>query len=231
MGVISFTLADRLTWGRAQFISARWTQNQNNKVPSHWWLATGGRNTASSDPNTGYLLFMREGTLMAQPFDNRRLELKGQAAPVAEHIADVGGLGGVGGFSSASDVLLFRRVAGSEPQLTWYDRGGKVVGTVAEPDNYSRLALSPDGTRLAARKIRGADISNLWLLDLSRGGASTRFTFNSARDTFPVWSPDGSRIVFSSNRDGPYDLYQKPANGGTDEVVLLKSAEDKYAMS
>jgi Tol biopolymer transport system component len=79
--------------------------------------------------------------------------------------------------------------------------------------------------------VGGADAVNIWLLDLSRGGASTRFTFGSLVDTNPVWSPDGSRIIFSSNRDGPYNLYQKPANGVKDEEVLLKSSEDKEATS
>jgi hypothetical protein len=91
----------------------------------------------SADPSTGYLLFMREGTLMAQPFDNRRLELKGQAAPVAEQVSDNGGgAGAYGAFSaSANDVLVFQRAA-SDRQLTWYDRAGKVMGTVGEPGDY-----------------------------------------------------------------------------------------------
>jgi Tol biopolymer transport system component len=118
----------------------------------------------------------------------------------------------------------------SDRQLTWYDREGKVKGTAGEPGYYYDLTLSPDGTRLAVRKERG-DLANIWLLDLSRGGASTRFTFGSLVDINPVWSPDGSRIVFSSNRDGPYNLYQKPANGGNDEQLLLKSSEDKSASS
>jgi len=106
------------------------------------------------------------------------------------------------------------------------------MGTVGEPGLYGALALSPDGTRVAVVKnAGGADAVNIWLLDLSRGGVSTRFTFGSLIDINPVWSPDGSRIIFSSNRDGPYNLYQKPANGVKDEEVLLKSSEDKFATS
>ncbi len=126
--------------------------------------------------------------------------------------------------------LVFQRSAASDRQLTWYDRAGKVMGTAVEQGDYRDLALSPDGTRLAVSKRIG-QASNIWLLDLSRGGASTRFTFGSAIDESPVWSPDGSRIIFRSNRDGPYDLYQKPANGLKDEEVLLKSSEDKRATS
>jgi eukaryotic-like serine/threonine-protein kinase len=179
----------------------------------------------SDDPSAGYLLFVREGTLMAQPFDSRRLELKGRAAPVAEEIE-----GGYGAFSaSANGTLGFRQGAAS--QLTWYDRQGKVSGTAAELGVSENLALSPDGTRLAVTKGGGTGATNIWLVDLSRGGAGTRFTFDSANDASPVWSPDGSRIIFSSNRDGPLNLYQKPANGVKDEGVLLRSSENKLATS
>ena len=173
----------------------------------------------SDDPGTGYLLFIREGALMAQPFDNRRLELKGQATPVAEQVDS--GFGAYGAFSaSANDVLAYWR--GStvlDRQLTWYDREGKVLGTVGEPGDYQWLALSPDGARVALRKTSG-QLSNIWLLDLSRD-TSTRFTFGSARDSSPVWSPDGSRITFSSGND----LYLKPANGEQDAELLQKVGE------
>ena len=105
------------------------------------------------------------------------------------------------------------------------------MGTAGEPGSYGNLALSPDGTRLAVTKGGATDAPNIWLVDLSRGGAGTRFTFDSASDASPVWSPDGRQIIFSSNRDGPFNLYQKPTNGMKDEEVLLKSSEDKLATS
>jgi Tol biopolymer transport system component len=73
--------------------------------------------------------------------------------------------------------------------------------------------------------------SNLWLLDLARDGAATKFTFAAAVDFFPVWSPDGSQIVFASNRDGVYNLYRKSANGAKDEERFLKSDLPKYPLS
>jgi len=196
-------------------------------VASHW----GPVYAPSADPSTGYLLFMREGTLMAQAFDNPRLELKGQAVPVAEQVGDNnGGAGGYGAFSaSANDVLVFWPSGASDRQLTWYDREGKVLGTIGDSGDYQDLALSPDGTRAVVRKKSGA-ASNLWMLDMSQG-ATARFTFDSAAVSDPVWSPDGNRIVFSSNRDGPYNLYQKPVSGVKDEEILLKSSEAKYATS
>jgi len=195
-------------------------EQQSSKflVASNW----GPVYAPSADPSTGYLLFMREGTLMAQPFDNRRLELKGQATPVAEQVGDNNNGGGHGAFSaSANDVLVFWR-GGTTPdrQLTWYDRQGKVLGTAGEPGDYQELALSPDGTRVALMK-RSGQASDLWLLDLSRD-TSTRFTFGLATgiDSHPVWSPDGSRIIFSSVND----LYQKPTSSVKDAELLLKSS-------
>src|SRR6267154_4692855 len=194
-------------------------EQQSSKflVASNW----GPVYAPSADPSTGYLLFMRKGTLMAQSFDNRRLELKGQATPVAEQVAEDWdwGSGGCGAFSaSRDDVRVYRRSTASDRQLTWYDRQGKVLGTAGGPGKYGGLALSPDGTRVAVSK-RSGQASNIWLLDFSRD-TSTRFTFGSGIDWSLVWSPDGSRIIFSSGND----LYQKPVSGVKDAELLLKSS-------
>lgn len=188
---------------------------------------------SSPDPSSGYLLFVRDGTMMAQPFDNRRMELTGQPSVLAERVSDnnpnANG-GGWAGFSAPSnDVLVFQRGAAPDRQLTWYDRAGKALGTTDEPGVYFGLSLSPDGARLAVRKARGPE-RNVWLLDLSRD-TSMRFTFGSTIDANPVWSPDGSRMIFGSNRNGVYDLYEKATNGGKQEEVLLESSEDKFPFS
>jgi Tol biopolymer transport system component/predicted Ser/Thr protein kinase len=214
-------------------------QSSTPLVTSDWQPAY----ASSNDPGVGYLLFVRGGALMAQPFDNRRMALRGQPSILAERVSDTSGsgigitsigLGGWAGFStsantSSNDVLVFQRAPTLDRQLTWYDRAGKVLGTLGEPAIYQSAALSPNGTRLAVSKTSGRG-ANIWLLDLSRG-TTTRFTFSSATDTSPVWSRDGSRIIFSSSRNGPLDLYEKPADGGRDEELLLKSGEDKGATS
>ncbi len=184
----------------------------------------------SADPNFGYLLFLLESTLMAQPFDNRRLELRGEATPVAERVAVSGSGAPYGAFAASTNgVLVFQHGPSSDRQLTWYDREGKVLGTAGDPGDYQDLWLSPDGTHVALIK-RSGQAANIWLLDLSRE-TNTRFTFGSAIDASLAWSPDGSRIVFSSNRDGGYNLYQEPVSGVQDAEVLLKSSEPKYVTS
>jgi Tol biopolymer transport system component len=193
-------------------------QNSKRLIPSQFSAAY----AASSTPGAGHLLFLRDGTLMAQAFDEEKLELTGEPVPVAEQ---VGSSNQYGNFSaSANDVLAYRTGAAGTLQLTWFDRNGKSLGTVGEPSLFARLALSPDSTRAAVRRSTAS--GDLWLMDFMRG-VSTRFTFDPSQNDFPVWSPDGSRIVFHSNRGSRFDLYQKASNGAGTEELLLKSDQDK----
>jgi len=196
-------------------------QSSKPLVLSSWgpWYAP------SVDPNSGFLLFVREGTLMAQPFDSQRLELTGEATAIAEQV-EHNDSSGYGSYSASNnDVLVFRQMSASAGQLTWYDREGKVLGTVGDPGTYQDLALSPDGKRLAWSKFGGKG-TNIWLLDLA-SGASTRFTFGATKDSSPLWSPDGSSIIYTSYND----LYQKDASGLKEAEILVKSNEDKHATS
>jgi Tol biopolymer transport system component/predicted Ser/Thr protein kinase len=180
----------------------------------------------SPDPDLGYLLFVRRGsvttdvgTLMAQPFDLRKPDLVGEPVPIADGVSDFGG------FSvSQSGVLVYRSgaVPGAASQLTWFDRQGKALGTVGEAGDYEHMVISPDGTRVVLARRAPQTGEDLWMLDLARG-VSTRFTFTGGTNRLPVWSPDGSRIVFESLRNGTGDLYQKLSNGGGDDELLFKS--------
>ena len=185
---------------------------------------------ASADPRMGHLLFLREGTLLAQAFDERSLQPQGDPIPVAER---VGSLFLSGLFSvSPSGVLAYS--AGPTAlwlsQLSWFDRQGKQLGNAGQPGTYSYtdFALSPDGTRLAASKIdpRVAEgETGIWLLDLLRG-VSTRFTFDLAPDSAPVWSPDGTRVAFAAFRAGGNGIYQKATNGAGKEQALVRATGD-----
>jgi eukaryotic-like serine/threonine-protein kinase len=197
----------------------------------------------SSEPAVGYLLFVRGataagsfGTLMAQPFDTRRLELAGEAVPITEQISNLS-------FSaSAADVLVYLKgaqlvtVGGArgniQGQLTWFDREGKVLGAVGDPGLYRTMALSPDGKRVAFDRAdpQNPGTRNIWLYEFARG-VTTRFTFDSGWDAYPLWSPDGTSIAFASNRGGQFDLYEKTSNLAGEEVLLFKSADHKVPSS
>lgn len=173
----------------------------------------------------GHLLFLRERTLVAQPFDLKRLELVGDALPIAE---EVNGWRPVrSAFFSASDngILSYQAGgSGSVSRLAWLSREGKQISALGEQLPYFAPRLSTDGLRLAV--VIEEPSVNIWLYELPRG-VNTRFTTGSGPDTSPVWSPDGSRIVFASARKGPFDLYQKPASGSGNEELLLHSAASK----
>src|SRR5437588_6882553 len=159
---------------------------------------------------------------MAQPLDPETFELAGDAFPVAER---VGTIRSYALFTvSPNGALAYRSGGGTgSKQLTWFDRAGKPLATLGAPADYSNVALSRDGTRAAVMES-DPQTSNqdIWLIDAARG-IPTRFTFDEAQDWDPVWSPDGSRVAFSSRRDGPFTLYVKDASGGAKEERLQKA--------
>jgi Tol biopolymer transport system component len=175
----------------------------------------------SSDSAMGYLLFTREGTLMAQLFDSRRMELAGEAVPIAERFSNTGAFAAS---ASATGVLAYRANPSPNSKLAWYDRSGKMLAA-SEPGPYNTLTLSPDGMRVAVAQYTEQE-GNIWIHDSSLG-PGTRFTFEKRADWMPVWSPDGSRIVWSAAGDA-YNLHQKASSGAGKEEVVLKSAERKF---
>jgi Tol biopolymer transport system component len=112
-------------------------------------------------------------------------------------------------------------------RLTWFDREGKASGTMGEAAGYRTLSVSPDGKQVAVERTE-AETGNrdIWVFEAG-GGKGTRLTSDPGWDAFPVWSPDGKRIVFTSNRGGAYDLYQKASNGSGNEELLYRSGEGK----
>ena len=169
----------------------------------------------------GHLLFVRGTTLVARPFDAKRLAFTGEEVPVAEQILLLARVNNSWVFSvSANGVLAYESAGVSALHLTWLDRAGKRLGTVGDPGDLGEVQISPD-RRTAAVHVFEASSGNydIWLYDVLRG-LRTRFTFGPAPDQFPVWSPDGRVIVFSSNRTGRYDLYRKPADGSRNEELL-----------
>jgi Tol biopolymer transport system component len=180
-------------------------------------------------PGTGHLLFLRDSVLMAQSFNASKLELIGEAAPIAEQ---VGSAFETGHFAVAPNVLVYRgQTASSGFQFTWYDAQGKMAGKAGDPGGVISPSLSPDGNRVVYSKFTVNFFNtDVWLLDLKRD-SSLRFTFGTGSSGFPIWSPDGSEIVFASKRTGNFDLYRKPVDGSRAEQLLLSTDEDARPLS
>ena len=180
----------------------------------------------------GYLLFLREGTLMAQAFDDRSLEMTGGAFPIAEQVQSEPSMARGAFAVSENGVLAYQTGSvrnGSE--LAWFDRNGKRLSVLGDLAIYDIPQLSPNGKRLTVAIVDPQNGNqDLWLYELARG-LRTRLTVDPADERSPAWSPDGSRIVFSSNRKGHVDLYQKATSGVGSEELLLESNLDKFATS
>ena len=169
----------------------------------------------------GYLLFVRGTTLVAQPFDAERLQLSGEPLPVAEQLGYYEGFR-IGDFSVSQNGALAYGSGIVYPmaQLIWFDHEGKQLGSVGTAGHYTTPRFSPDQHRFAVGRMDPRTAAKvIWLVEVTNG-QSSRFTFDPSSADFPVWSPDGSRIVFATARDGPFNLYQKNVNGGTEEPIL-----------
>src|SRR5687767_2163521 len=178
----------------------------------------------------GYLLFVRDTTLMAQPFDADTVELKGDAFPVAEQTSR-NPIIGRSMFSVSENGVLVMRSGGinNNAQMIWFDRAGKPFGPITAPGGYNMPALSPDEKTVAVSRVDllAGTASDIWLINLERG-TQIRLTDDPAGDTFPSWSATGDRITFVSNRNGQNSIYVKVSNGSAVEQPLVSSAELKW---
>jgi len=175
---------------------------------------------------SGYILYLRERTLVAQPFDVNRLEFSGEAVPIAENVTENASTWG-GVFSASGNGVLAYAVgnlAGND--LRWFDRQGKILDSLGTGFYYGPR-LSPDGTRLAIDF--GDPNRQIWIFDLRRG-IKTRLTFDGGVDAAPVWSPDGSRVAYTALFAGvKSDLQEKKTNGEGQNEEIYHGEDNKVA--
>jgi eukaryotic-like serine/threonine-protein kinase len=180
----------------------------------------------------GYIIFVRETALMAQQFDPDRLELAGNAVPIAEQVR-FNQNWNRGSFAVSQNGILGYE-GGSESavnQLAILDRTGKNVGVMKGTQSVFEGSFSPDGSKIAFSSVdqqqRNEDI---WVFDIARK-ISTRLTFDPATETDPIWSPDGKKIVFSSDRKGNAKLFVKSADGTGSDEQLFESKANMFSTS
>jgi len=170
----------------------------------------------------GYLLFARDRTLMAQPFDAAKLQTTGDPLPIAEQVDYRSGGFTYSYFAASQNGVLAYASGGygGNLQITWFDRTGKSAGTVGKPVDIQWASLSPDGKSVVTDRAAsaGSGDRDIWLYDLARG-TEQRITF-AGNNIFPIWSPDGARIAFLATRDGSGKLLAKAANGTGGEEIL-----------
>ncbi|MDA2928037.1 hypothetical protein MYX78_12555, partial [Acidobacteria bacterium AH-259-G07] len=180
---------------------------------------------------TGHLVFMHEATLFAAPFDLDRLELTGSPAPILEGVLPDPVFGEAQFAFSQTGTLIYLpggEGGGGQRSLVWVDREGNEEPLAAEPRTYRSPRLSPDGSRLAIDVVgRNTDV---WIYDLAHD-TSTRLTFDPAVDAYPLWTPDGLRVMFRSNREVGQGLFWKAADGTGQVERLTTSLNFQYPHS
>ena len=189
----------------------------------------------------GYILFHRDASLFAQPFDAGKLAVRGEPVHVADDVASGGG-NGRGSFDVAQNgsLLYFQGagapsgrggIVGPTVQWGWRERSGgpSTQGAYAgEAGAYGDFDVSPDGKLIAVTKQEGSPGADIWVIDWERAGVSTRVTMDPADDMGPVWSPDGKRIAFTTNRKGNADIYvAEPGSGVGKDTPLLETHADE----
>jgi Tol biopolymer transport system component/tRNA A-37 threonylcarbamoyl transferase component Bud32 len=180
----------------------------------------------------GYLLYVRDGTVFAQPFDEANARLTGEPLLVAENVHYFFGPGHASFSVSQTGVLAFQSAAPLS-RLVWLDRAGKEIGTLGTPAVLTGFRISPDGGRAAvAIEDRRIGTSDVWVFELARG-ISTRLHSDPVDEKHPVWSADGSKVVYRSDRKGPPDIYEitPGAPGSEREVLALPGVQDPEDVS
>jgi Tol biopolymer transport system component len=182
--------------------------------------------TAAVYAPPGFLLRVVDGVLVAHRFNPDSGVVSPESVPLAQPVGTNDGTAH-SAFSVTPAALAYRVGGIARRQLVWLDRAGRVTGNLGPPDDFASSSpeLAPGGRRLAVTRIVQGN-ADIYISEIAEGGQS-RFTFDPASDTAAVWSPNASRIVFRSNRNGKFDLFEKVASGAQEEQALLVTPQDK----
>lgn len=187
------------------------------------------RANSNVDYAAGFVLFLRQTTLMAHRFDPEKLEFAGDPVPVADPVRYIpGAMRGI--FSASENGMLVYQAGLSVPggQLVWRDPEGNELGRLGDIVQQDTHDISPDGRRVVSEVFENTGgTGDLWIYDVARSVRS-RFTFDPGNDMDPVWSPDGRQIVFASSRTGRAQLHIKNATGASNEELLVETENDSY---
>jgi Tol biopolymer transport system component len=177
--------------------------------------------------SSGHLLFLRNQTLVAQPFDPGTLELSGDAVPVAETVGRTSSGQAIFSVSHTGRLLYQGGPVSKDSRLVWLERDGREGSTIGKPADYVAPALSHDETRVAvAINDPQTQLGDIWVFDIERG-TSTPLTFDPADDTWPRWSADDRTIYFMSRGSGQGDVYSRSSTG-TGPVELVYGGEGAH---
>ena len=170
----------------------------------------------------GYLLFRRDGALLAEPFDASQFKSTGAAVPVAEFVTGFASTG-FAAFSTGGPSLLVYQAVKPANRLVWVDRDGRELETIGQPRDYAAVRLAPDGFALAMT-IRDPVLgtNDIWVHDFKRN-IDSRLTSDRGAENTPVWSPDGQTIVYAADRRGPPHLHARKVNGADERELTAPS--------
>ena len=183
---------------------------------------------SDADYGSGHLLTVREGVLMATPFTPDMEKITTTGTPIVENVLTLEGAA-LSVFSPAASGMLAYQTgtaAGGEKQLYWRDRETGALVEVGEPGLLSHPSISPDGTKALVEMDSESDSGiDLWLVELDTG-LRTRFTFAAGDEIRPVWTPDGSRVIYQAGPAGAFQLIEQPVEGQGGAAILFESKDE-----
>lgn len=221
-GLVFATAAHSFSWGTGRVTVQSLTTGERRN------LIIGAMNPHYA--SSGHLLYAQGGNLMAVPFDSRQLAITGTAVPVVEGLLQSRTSGAAQYSVSATGSLAYAAggVQSDQRKLVWVNRSGNEQSLAAPARAFVFPRVSPDGKQ-AVMGITEDD-SQIWLYDLSRE-TLTRFTFEGSANLGPLWTPDGKRVTFQCNKDGPANIYWQRADGSGGQERLTTSEYVQVPMS